>query len=142
MSRSSSDPPTRARVLVAKTALDGHWRGLQVVAKTLRDGGFEVILIGMARDDEIAAAAQSEDVDLIGLNVGGRIAVVERILDKLVEAGVTAPVMAGGTIPPEGARRLAARGVATFPPGSSLEDIVTTARRLVEENRRTDGDAG
>src|SRR6476646_6988331 len=130
MSQSSSE---HARVLVAKTSLDGHWRGLQVIAKTLRDGGFEVILIGMARDDEIAAAAVNEDVDLIGLNVGGRIEVVERILDKLVESGVDAPVIAGGTISPPNRIKLEERGVATFPPGSSLEDIVTTARRLVED---------
>jgi methylmalonyl-CoA mutase, C-terminal domain len=139
MSQSSSDH-AHARVLVAKTSLDGHWRGLQVIAKTLRDGGFEVILIGMARDDEIAAAAVNEDVDLIGLNVGGRIEVVERILDKLVESGVDAPVIAGGTISPPNRIKLEERGVATFPPGSSLEDIVTTARRLVEE-RRTNGNA-
>ena len=137
MSQSSSEHP---RVLVAKTSLDGHWRGLQVIAKTLRDGGFEVILIGMARDDEIAAAAVNEDVDLVGLNVGGRIEVVERIIDRLVEAGVTAPVIAGGTISPPNRRKLEERGVATFPPGSSLKEIVETAKRLVEE-RRNNGDA-
>jgi methylmalonyl-CoA mutase C-terminal domain/subunit len=134
MSQSSSEE-FRPRVLVAKTSLDGHWRGLQVITKTLRDGGFEVILIGMARDDEIAAAAVSEDVDLIGLNIGGRIEVVERILDRLVTSGVTAPVIAGGTISPANRTKLEERGVATFPPGSSLEDIVTTAKRLVGERR-------
>ena len=122
------------RVLVAKTALDGHWRGLQVIAKTLRDGGFEVILLGMVRDDEIVAAALNEDPDLIGLNVGGRIAVVERILDSLEAAGITTPVIAGGTIPPQARPVLAARGVETFPPGSSLQDIVNTAHRMVAEH--------
>lgn len=130
-SNSESAPAARRyRVLVAKTSLDGHWRGLQVIAKTLRDAGFEVIMLGMARDDEIAAAALGEDVDLVGLNVGGRVEVVERILDRLEESGVDARVMAGGTISPPAAKRLKARGVAVFPPGSALEAIVDTARAL------------
>jgi methylmalonyl-CoA mutase cobalamin-binding domain/chain len=124
------------RVLIAKTSLDGHWRGLQVIAKTFRDGGFEVILLGMVRADEIVAAALNEDPDLIGLSVGGRLPVVERILDALAEAGIDAPVVAGGTIPPAAVKRLAERSVATFPPGSSLEDIITTAHRLVAQYRR------
>lgn len=141
-SPSSSDAPPgsptrpRRRVLVAKTSLDGHWRGLQIVAKTLRDAGFEVILLGMARDDEIAAAALSEDVDLVGLNVGGHLEVVERILDRLEGEGVDVPVMAGGTIPPHAARRLQERGVEIFPPGSPLDAIATTAARLVDEQRQ------
>lgn len=121
------------RVLLAKTSLDGHWRGLSVVAKALRDAGFEVVLAGMARADEIAAIALQEDVDLIGLNVGGRLAVVERILDTLESEGVDAPVMAGGTIPPKAVERLHERGVATFPPGSSLDGIADTARRLAAQ---------
>ena len=120
----------RTRVLVAKTSLDGHWRGVHVIARTLRDAGMEVVLLGMARDDEIAAAAQHEDVDLIGLNVGGRIEVVERILDRLEREHVDVPVIAGGTLSPAARRRLEARGVRTFPPGSALDDIVATAREL------------
>jgi methylmalonyl-CoA mutase C-terminal domain/subunit len=120
----------KRRVLVAKTSLDGHWRGVQVVARALRDGGFEVILAGMVTADTIARAAIDESVDLIGLNVGGRVEVVERILDTLKEAGVTAPVMAGGTIPHYAAERLEARGVSCFPPGSELSDIVARAREL------------
>jgi methylmalonyl-CoA mutase, C-terminal domain len=118
------------RVLVAKTSLDGHWRGINVVARALRDGGFEVILAGMVTGSTIVRIAADEDVDLIGLNVGGRVEVVERILDTLEQSGVDVPVMAGGTIPHYAVERLEARGVACFPPGSSLEDIVTHARRL------------
>jgi methylmalonyl-CoA mutase C-terminal domain/subunit len=118
------------RVLVAKTSLDGHWRGINVVARALRDGGFEVILAGMVTGSTIVRIAADEDVDLIGLNVGGRVEVVERILDTLEEAGVDVPVMAGGTIPHYAADRLEARGVSCFPPGSSLDDIVAHARRL------------
>lgn len=119
-----------SKVLLAKTALDGHWRGVNTVARALRDGGFEVVLAGMARHDEIAAVAVDEDVDLIGLNVGGRIEVVERIIDTLDQKAPDIPVFAGGTVPPWAVRRLQARHVEVFPPGSSLADIVEAARRL------------
>lgn len=119
-----------ARVLMAKTSLDGHWRGINVVSRALRDAGFEVILAGMATADTIAKVASDEDVDLIGLNVGGRVEVVERILDVLHQAGIRVPVFAGGTIPPYAAERLSARHVRCFPPGSSTDDIVEAAREL------------
>ena len=125
----------KRRVLVAKTSLDGHWRGIQVVARALRDAGFEVILAGMVTADTIARAAVDEGVDLIGLNVGGRVEVVERILDTLKEAGVDVPVIAGGTIPPYAAELLEARGVSCFPPGSGLHDIVARARELTVRGR-------
>jgi methylmalonyl-CoA mutase, C-terminal domain len=118
------------RVLMAKTSLDGHWRGINVVTRALRDGGFEVILIGMVTADTIARVAADEDVDLIGLHVGGRVEVVERILDTLAAAGVTTPVVAGGTIPHYAVQRLEGRNVSCFPPGSALDDIVTRAREL------------
>ncbi|HQZ34635.1 MAG TPA: cobalamin-dependent protein [Ilumatobacteraceae bacterium] len=119
-----------ARILMAKTSLDGHWRGVNVVSRALRDGGFEVILAGMITADTIARVAADEDVDLIGLNVGGRVEVVERILDTLQAHGVTVPVLAGGTIPHYAVARLEKRNVACFPPGSSLDDIVAKAREL------------
>jgi methylmalonyl-CoA mutase C-terminal domain/subunit len=119
-----------ARVLVAKTSLDGHWRGINVVARALRDGGFEVILAGMVSAQAIARVAADEDIDLIGLNIGGRVEVADRVLDTLRDAGIDIPVFAGGTIPPYAAERLRARGVECFPPGSSLKDIVDAARRL------------
>jgi methylmalonyl-CoA mutase C-terminal domain/subunit len=118
------------RVLLAKTGLDGHWRGVSIVARALRDAGFEVILVGMARADEIVAMAVQEDVDLIGLNIGGRIEVVERIIDALKEVLPNTPIFAGGTIPPTSVTRLADLGVASFPPGSSLQSIIATARQL------------
>jgi methylmalonyl-CoA mutase C-terminal domain/subunit len=119
-----------ARILVAKTSLDGHWRGINVVSRALRDGGFEVILAGMVTAETIARVAADEDVDLIGLNVGGRVEVVERILDTLEEYGVKTPVFAGGTIPHYAVEKLEKRGVRCFPPGSSLDDIVACAREL------------
>lgn len=128
------EPP--AKILLAKTALDGHWRGISVVARALRDGGFEVIMIGMARPEEIVAAAVDEDVDLVGLNVGGRIEIVERVLAQLREAGLDVPVFAGGTIAPRYCKQLEVQGVETYPPGSSLSTIVDAARRLTAEYRR------
>lgn len=123
-------PNRRARVLLAKTGLDGHWRGLSVVAHALRDAGFEVVLAGMARPDEIVAAVEQEDVDLVGLNVGGRIEVVERIIESLRATAPAMPIFAGGTLPPAAIRRLRELGVDGFPPGSSLASIVEAARRL------------
>jgi methylmalonyl-CoA mutase C-terminal domain/subunit len=120
----------RPRILLAKTGLDGHWRGLTVVARSLRDAGFEIVMLGMARAEQIVQAAIEEDIDLVGLNVGGQVEGVERILDALREAGADVPVVAGGTLSPDACRRLGARGVRTFPPGSGLQRIVETAREL------------
>lgn len=121
---------------MAKTSLDGHWRGTMVVGRALMEAGFEVVLLGMATADEIAHAALQEDVDLVGLNVGGRVEVVERVLDALTAAVGDVPVIAGGTIPPWAARRLEARGVRTFPPGSALAHIVETARSLTQRTSK------
>lgn len=119
------------RILIAKTSLDGHWRGVMVVARALRDAGFDVLLGGMLRAGDIAQMAGDEDVQIIGLNVGGRIEVVHRILDRLEEAGLAdIPVLAGGTIPPQAIDDLASRGVSVHPPGSPLTEIVDAANRL------------
>jgi len=118
------------RVLLAKTALDGHWRGISVVARALRDGGFQVILGGMSTGTEIVRAAIDEDVDLVGLNVGGHVEVAERIIGELRAARADLPIFAGGIIAPWAAKRLKALGVEVFPPGSQLGDIVDCARRL------------
>jgi methylmalonyl-CoA mutase C-terminal domain/subunit len=118
------------RILLAKTALDGHWRGISVVARALRDGGFQVILGGMSTGTEIVRAAIDEDVDLVGLNVGGHVEVAERIVAELRAARADLPVFAGGIIAPWAAKRLRALGVEVFPPGSQLDQIVACARRL------------
>jgi methylmalonyl-CoA mutase, C-terminal domain len=123
------DSPPR-RVLLVKTALDGHWRGLSVVARALRDAGFHVIMGGMITGPEIVRAAIDEDVDLVGLNVGGHSAVVERIIGELRAARPELPIFAGGVLPPSTCRRLAELNVETYPPGSSLEQIVAAAGRL------------
>jgi methylmalonyl-CoA mutase, C-terminal domain len=118
------------RILLAKTSLDGHWRGLSVVARALRDAGFHVIMGGMLTGAEIVRGAVDEDVDLVGLNVGGHVEVVIRVIGELRAARPELPIFAGGVLPPSSCRRLAELGVETYPPGSSLEDIVAAARRL------------
>lgn len=119
----------RIRVLVAKTGLDGHWRGVSVVATGLRDAGFEVVMGGMSRPEEIVALATQEDIDLIGLNVGGRIEVVERAISAIREALPSVPIIAGGALPPPAIRRLTELGVAAFPPGSTIAAIVAEVVR-------------
>lgn len=118
------------RILMAKTGLDGHWRGPTIVARALRDAGFEVIMIGMASTQDIVAAAVDEDVDLVGLNVGGHIDVAIRAIRELQAVRENLPIFAGGTIPPRAAKELEALGVEVYPPGSQLVDIVAAAERL------------
>jgi methylmalonyl-CoA mutase C-terminal domain/subunit len=101
-----------------------------VVARALRDGGFQVILGGMSTGTEIVRAAIDEDVDLVGLNVGGHVEVAERIIEQLRAARSDLPIFAGGIIAPWAAKRLRALGVEVFPPGSQLDEIVDCARRL------------
>lgn len=119
-----------ARILIAKTGLDGHWRDSSLVARALRDGGFEVIMVGMARAEEIVQATVDEDVDLLGLSIGGHIEVVERVVDAVRAQRPELPIFAGGVVPPWACRRLEAKGVEVYPPGSQLQDIVAAARRL------------
>ena len=121
------------RVLIAKTSLDGHWRGVNVVARALRDAGFEVILGGEMRASDITVTAEEEDIDLIGLNVGGRVEVAERIIATLSDAGLgDIPIFAGGTLPSSGIERLGQLNVQCFPPGSSMRDVVGAAVRLTQ----------
>ena len=135
--RSSRTPPIR--VLIAKPGLDGHDRGAKVVARALRDGGMEVIYAGLRQTPEdIVRAALEEDVDLIGLSIlsGAHMALFPRILALLKEqkAG-RIPVFAGGIIPDEDARHLRRIGIrAIFGPGTSLETIVTTARKIARRH--------
>ncbi len=128
-----------ARVLIAKTGLDGHWRGVTVVSQALRDAGFEVVMLGMATDAQIAAAALQEDVELVGLNIGGRVEVAERAIAAVWANDPEMPILVGGTVPPAAAARLRGRGIGVFPPGSSLDSIVAAARAAVAERRARDG---
>lgn len=133
MRRATRSAPIR--VLIAKPGLDGHDRGAKVVARALRDAGMEVIYAGLRQTPEaIVQAAVEEDVDLVGLSIlsGAHMALIPRVLTLLKkEKGRRIPVLVGGIIPDEDARRLRRMGVgATFGPGASLDEIVSAARRL------------
>jgi methylmalonyl-CoA mutase C-terminal domain/subunit len=125
---------------MVKTSLDGHWRGLYVVTMALRDGGMEVLHGGELTAEEIVNVAVQEDVDVIGLGIGGRYHLIRRMFELLEERGVDdVLVIAGGTIPREDIPMLKKMGVAgVFPPGSSLESIVD----FVDENARAREEVG
>src|ERR1051325_5414946 len=125
------------RVLVAKPGLDGHDRGAKVVARALRDAGFEVVYTGLRRSVEsIVAAAIQEDGQLIGLSLlsGAHLPLTQKVMAKLKEEGVTIPVVVGGTIPEQdipALHQLGVRGV--FLPSTPLEDVVRTATAIIEK---------
>ena len=121
------------RVVVAKPGLDGHDRGAKIVARALRDAGFEVIYTGLHQTPEqIVATAVQEDADAIGLSVlsGAHNYLFKRVLDLLAEQGAgDIEVFGGGIIPPEDIAVLKAMGVKElFTPGTSTQDIVRFVR--------------
>lgn len=118
------------RILVAKPGLDGHDRGAKVVARALRDAGFEVIYTGLHQTPAmIAAAAVQEDVDAVGLSImsGAHNTLFPAVLAALREQGAEdVIVFGGGIIPDEDIATLETAGVAkVFRPGASLAEIVT-----------------
>ncbi|HET9877240.1 MAG TPA: cobalamin B12-binding domain-containing protein [Mycobacterium sp.] len=126
-----------ARVLVAKPGLDGHDRGAKIVARTLRDAGFEVIYTGIRqRVEDIVAVAVQEDVAVVGLSIlsGAHIALTARIVETLraADAGDIA-VVVGGTIPQADVPKLMSAGAAAvFPTGTPLDVLVSGVRKLTE----------
>jgi methylmalonyl-CoA mutase C-terminal domain/subunit len=127
----------KVRVLVAKPGLDGHDRGAKIVARALRDAGFEVIYTGLHQTPEqIVATAVQEDVDAVGLSVlsGAHNYLFKRVLDLLKEKGADdIAVFGGGIIPQEDIQALKAIGVKElFTPGASTQDII----RFVRDNIR------
>ncbi|MGH3634643.1 cobalamin B12-binding domain-containing protein [Mycobacterium sp.] len=123
------------RVLVAKPGLDGHDRGAKIVARTLRDAGFEVIYTGIRqRIEDIASIAVQEDVALVGLSIlsGAHVSLTIRTIEALraADAGDIA-VVVGGTIPEADVPKLRDAGAAAvFPTGTSLDVLVRDIRRL------------
>ena len=124
------------RVVVAKPGLDGHDRGAKIVARALRDAGFEVIYTGLHQTPEqIVATAVQEDADAIGLSVlsGAHNYLFKRVLELLKEQGADdIAVFGGGIIPPEDVAGLKAMGVKElFTPGTSTQDIVRFVREHI-----------
>lgn len=129
-------PPPPRRILVAKPGLDGHDRGAKVIARALRDAGFEVIYTGLHQTPEmIVEAAAQEDVDAIGLSLlsGAQMTLFPAVLDLLRAKGIADVVVFGGGIfPPEDVAALKRLGVAElFTPGATIPDIVAWVRAHV-----------
>ncbi|MEE2904124.1 MAG: cobalamin B12-binding domain-containing protein [Myxococcota bacterium] len=127
----------KVRILVAKPGLDGHDRGVKVIARALRDGGFEVLYTGLHQTPEqIVAAAIQEDVDAIGVSLlsGAHMTLIPKILGELTsQEAQDIMVFAGGIIPDSDAVELKKLGVAeVFTPGSSTEGVVSWARENVQ----------
>ncbi len=121
---------TRAqRIVLAKVGLDGHDRGIKVVARALRDAGLHVIYAGLWQTPEaVVRAVADEDADWVGLSIlsGAHMTLVPRVLQLLKDAGLErVGILVGGIIPEDDAPRLLEMGVArVFGPGTSLPEIV------------------
>jgi methylmalonyl-CoA mutase C-terminal domain/subunit len=131
------------RILVAKPGLDGHDRGAKMVARALRDAGFEVIYTGLHRTiHSIAVTARDEDVDAVGLSVlsGAHLAYTSELRATLDDLGLEAvPIVVGGIIPPGDVTEMHEAGaVAVFPPNSNLLDIPIQLRALLDERNNDD----
>ena len=126
------------RVLIAKPGLDGHDRGAKVIARALRDAGFEVIYTGIRQTPEmIAEAALQEDVDAIGLSIlsGAHLTIFPKIMAELRERGLDDVIVwAGGIIPEEDIPALKEMGVrAVFGPGSPTTETIGFLRAAQAE---------
>ena len=124
------------RVLVAKLGLDGHDRGIKVVARILRDAGYEVIYTGLRQTPErVVAAAIDEDVDAIGLSMlsGAHLALVPPVVELLAAQGVSTPVIVGGIIPERDVGVLMDAGVAAIlAPGASAAEVVQAVADAIQ----------
>ena len=121
------------RVLLAKPGLDGHDRGVKIIARACRDAGFEVIYTGIRQSPaSIAETAVQEDVDIIGLSVlsGAHLPITREVIGELRERdALDIPVLVGGTIPTLDEPRLLAEGAAlVFGVSSSLDEVVEAIR--------------
>ncbi len=131
---------SKVRVLIAKPGLDGHDRGAKVIARALRDAGFEVIYTGIRQTPEqIVESVIQEDVDVLGISIlsGAHMVLIPKILRLLEERGLKPNedvlITAGGIIPPDDAKKLEELGVGrVFGPGSPISEIV----EFIDENVR------
>ena len=120
-------PPTR--VLLAKIGLDGHDRGIKIIARSLRDAGMEVVYLGMRlTPDQVAQAALQEDVDVVGISIlsGAHLRLIPRLTQALDQRGLLGNVllMVGGTIPDQDVAALQNLGVnGVFPVGTFTQTM-------------------
>jgi len=132
----------RYRVVLAKPGLDGHDRGAKVVARALRDAGFEVIYTGLHQTPEqVAATTVQEDADAVGLSLlsGAHMTLFPKVLELLRQAGAgDVLVFGGGIIPPADGAALQELGVAAlFTPGTSLATITSWLEQALDERERS-----
>jgi methylmalonyl-CoA mutase cobalamin-binding domain/chain len=129
----TQSPPLR--VVLAKVGLDGHDRGVKVVARGLRDAGFHVIYAGLWQTPEaVVRTAADEDADFLGLSLlsGAHMTLVPRVIELMRQAGLQdCGILVGGIIPEADIPKLEAMGVVrVFTPGTRIEDIVDFLRQF------------
>lgn len=132
----------KIRVLVAKVGLDGHDRGAKVLARFLRDSGFEVIYTGLHRTpQEVAMAAVDEDVDVVGISLhsGAHLALVPKVIRYIREYGGNPDemlILVGGVIPTDDIEKLKEMGVdEVFIPGTPISQIVEFIKTELPKKR-------
>lgn len=129
----------KGRVLVGKLGLDGHDRGAKIIARILRDDGFEVIYTGIRRTpEEIVAVAIQEDVDVIGLSLlsGAHNELFPAVARAIRGKGLDIPIIVGGAIPQEDVPFLKQAGInEVFTSGISIQKILEVFRRVSSEYR-------
>jgi methylmalonyl-CoA mutase, C-terminal domain len=130
----------KIRVLLAKPGLDGHDRGIKVIAAAFRDAGFEVIYTGLRQTPEMVVdAAVQEDVDAIGISIlsGAHMTLFPAILDEMRKRGAGDMLLfGGGIIPDEDKEELEKMGVAKlFTPGAATEEAIEFLRKAVEAKK-------
>lgn len=128
-------PDTKIRVLLAKPGLDGHDRGIKVIARALREAGMEVIYLGLRQTPEqIATAALQEDVDVVGLSIlsGAHMTLAPAVRQQLKARELDdVRLLVGGIIPDTDVKALESAGVnAVFTPGTPIEKIIETIQGL------------
>lgn len=132
LSESRSAP---VRIVLAKLGLDGHDRGLKVVARILRDAGMEVIFLGLRQTtDSIVTAVEQEDADAVGLSMhnAGHLTLGPMMVKALREAGLDVPVIVGGIVPDQDIEVLSEAGIAAvLGPGASAEQVVRAVLDVV-----------
>lgn len=133
-----SDPATDGapiRVVLAKLGLDGHDRGLKVVARILRDAGMEVIYLGLRQTTaSIVTAAEQEDADAIGLSMhnAGHLTLAPNMVKAVADAELDIPVIVGGIVPADDVEELLVKGVSVvLGPGASAEEVAQSVRDAV-----------
>ena len=124
------------RIVLAKLGLDGHDRGIKVVARMLRDAGMEVVYLGLRQTtDSIVAAVEQEDADAVGLSMhnAGHLTLAPAMLAALRDAELDVPLIIGGIVPDQDLAELTDAGVAAvLGPGASAEQVVAAVRAAVE----------